>query len=112
MPTPGPAVLAAICLSAPCSLMTYVLGFVATYRVSDGIVRYIVLLILQVLGIPLFGMMEVLGVAWAILAPPGDGFYIVQKESEVDGRKDRKNATKSEVQCLLNKGKATHVKDV
>jgi hypothetical protein len=60
---------------------SYVLGFVKTFDINDGIVRYFVLLFIQLVMLPLFAVVEVIGVLSAIFFPPYDSFHIVHKES-------------------------------
>jgi hypothetical protein len=59
---------------------SYLLGFFKTYSVSDGLVRYLVLLYLQVIMQPMYALLEIAGVIGAIVSPPVGGFHIVQKE--------------------------------
>ena len=59
----------------------YLLGFVKTFDIGDGPVRYFVLLFLQLMMMPIFATMEALGVITAIISPPVSGFHVVQKES-------------------------------
>ncbi|KAK3256672.1 hypothetical protein CYMTET_34206 [Cymbomonas tetramitiformis] len=59
----------------------YFLGFIKTFSLKDGTLRYIVLLVLQLLLLPLFAAMECAGVVCAIYDPPMDGFFVVQKEA-------------------------------
>lgn len=57
----------------------YLIGFLRTFELKDGVARFIGLMILQVALIPLFAMMESAGVIYGLVKPP-KGFYIVQKE--------------------------------
>ncbi|MEQ8677181.1 MAG: glycosyltransferase family 2 protein [Aggregatilineales bacterium] len=57
----------------------YLIGFFRTFEVKDGLARFIVLMILQVVLIPVFSTMESIGVIYGLVKPP-KGFYIVQKE--------------------------------
>jgi len=59
----------------------YFLGFSKTFRLEDGVGRYIVLLLMQLCLLPLFAAMECYAVGWAVWDPPVDGFHVVQKES-------------------------------
>ena len=58
----------------------YVLGFYLTFSIRDGVARYSILLFLQLLLQPVFAVMEISGVVYAIVKPPIGGFFIVQKE--------------------------------
>lgn len=58
----------------------YLVGFVKTFDIRDGIFRYITLLWMQIILLPMFAIMELMGVFAAILSPPAAGFYVVQKE--------------------------------
>jgi hypothetical protein len=60
---------------------SYILGFVKTFDVGDGIIRYLVLLFIQLVLQPIFSFMEVAGVLAAIISPPVAAFHVVQKES-------------------------------
>lgn len=82
IPTGTPAWLAIIGgVSFLYYVTLYVIGFVRTFSLSDGRRRFIGLLILQVLLIPVFSIMESAGVLYGLIKPP-TGFYIVQKETE------------------------------
>ena len=65
---------------AALSCWGYMLGFLWSISIKDGIVRYLILMFLQLLLQPVFAILEILGVAYAIWSPPIDGFHIVQKE--------------------------------
>jgi egghead protein (zeste-white 4 protein) len=73
-----------ICISIMSAITcwSYTLGFLKTYSLSDGLIRYIVLLYLQLVLQPIFALMEIAGVIAAILSPPVKGFHIVQKEGK------------------------------
>jgi egghead protein (zeste-white 4 protein) len=60
---------------------SYLLGFVKTFDMNDGVVRYVVLLFVQLVMMPLFSVMEVVGVLAAVFFPPYDSFHIVKKEA-------------------------------
>ncbi|KAK3288881.1 hypothetical protein CYMTET_3660 [Cymbomonas tetramitiformis] len=60
----------------------YLLGFIKTFDIKDGVVRYIILLATQLALLPLFAMMECIGVGYAVYDPPIDGFHVVQKETK------------------------------
>ncbi len=57
----------------------YLVGFFRTFDLKDGILRFVMLMVLQVLLIPLFSVLESAGVIYGLVKPP-KGFYIVQKE--------------------------------
>ena len=61
---------------------SYLLGFINTYRLSDGLVRYAVLLFSQLVLQPVFAYMECAGVLYAIIRPANYGFHVVQKEGK------------------------------
>ena len=48
---------------------------------ADGRARFVGLLMLQVILIPVFSMMESVSVLYGLINPPKD-FYVVKKESE------------------------------
>lgn len=80
VPTGTPAWLAIIGgVSFLYYVMLYVIGFMRTFSLEDGRLRFVGLLIAQVLLIPVFSLMESAGVIYGLLNPPR-GFYIVQKE--------------------------------
>jgi hypothetical protein len=58
------------------------IGFFKSFDLRDGVVRYAVLLCLQILLQPVFGLMEVGGVILAIVSPPLSGFHVVKKEGK------------------------------
>jgi len=58
-----------------------VLGFIKTFDIRDGLIRYFVLFYCQLLLQPLFALMEVAGVVCAIISPPVKGFHVVKKEN-------------------------------
>jgi hypothetical protein len=60
---------------------SYILGFVKTFDMGDGVVRYFVLLFVQLVLQPIFSLMEVAGVLSAIISPPVGSFHVVEKES-------------------------------
>lgn len=59
----------------------YVIGFTRTFSMADGRVRFVGLLMLQVILIPVFSMMESVSVLYGLINPPKD-FYVVKKEAE------------------------------
>lgn len=63
------------------NVMMYLIGFVMTYRISDGRLRYTRLLLMQIALIPLFSLMEGSAVIYALISPPSD-FFVVQKEDK------------------------------
>eukprot|EP00899_Mesostigma_viride_P000816 jgi/Mesvir1/10735/Mv13807-RA.2 len=66
----------------------YLLGFAITFRLgATGILRYLSLMYLLLLLQPLFAAMEVAGVVYALIVPPVQGFYIVQKEKGANAYK-------------------------
>ena len=75
---------------ASLSCWGYMLGFALTFSLRDGVARYIVLLFLQLILQPVFAVMEIGGVVYAIISPPTEGFFIVQKES--NGKANTNNA--------------------
>jgi hypothetical protein len=58
----------------------YVLGFAKTFSIKDGILRYGILFVLQLILQPVFSVMEITGVVCAIVSPPFKAFHIVKKE--------------------------------
>ena len=96
---------------ASLSCWGYCLGFALTFSLRDGVARYLVLLFLQLLLQPVFAVMEIGGVVFAIVSPPTKGFFVVQKESsgkrnannDVSGGlmvQERQNAKKHDVENL------------
>ena len=79
---------ACIGLISGMSTWGYILGFFFTFKPKDGWGRLVVLFALQLLLQPLFAVMELTGVILGIVAPPTQGFHIVQKE----GTKVQKSA--------------------
>jgi len=67
---------------------SYFLGFWMTFRISDGIGRYFLLLGMQLALVPVFAFFELGGVLHGLQYDPTDGFFIVKKE---------KNGANSEV---------------
>ncbi len=58
----------------------YLIGFFATYdRQQLGNLKFVALLMLQIVLIPVFSAMESGGVIYGLFSPPND-FYVVQKE--------------------------------
>jgi egghead protein (zeste-white 4 protein) len=63
------------------TVLMYVLGFMITFRPAQiGRRRYALLLGAQILGVPLFSVMESVAILYGLILPP-KGFYIVQKEA-------------------------------
>jgi beta-1,4-mannosyltransferase len=62
----------------------YLLGFVWTFKLSDGWARYFFLFFAQLALQPIFAVMETAGIVYAVIFPPVKGFYIVQKEGGVN----------------------------
>jgi hypothetical protein len=54
-------------------------GYIKTFDWRDSPVRFLLGLLVQLLLVPVFSVMEGIGVLYGLLAPP-KGFYIVQKE--------------------------------
>ncbi len=79
-PTGTPSWLA-ICggVSFAYYICLYLIGFFRTFRWQDGKRRFVKLLITQILLIPIFSIIESIGVIYGLLLPPNE-FYIVQKE--------------------------------
>jgi egghead protein (zeste-white 4 protein) len=71
---------ACIGLISGMSTWGYILGFAFTFKARDGSARLLLLFGLQLLLQPLFAAMELSGVVLGIVAPPTQGFHIVQKE--------------------------------
>ena len=93
----GPSFKIMIVTVASTSCWGYVLGFLLTFRIEDGVIRYVTLLFLQLLLQPFFAVLEISGVCYAIVSPPVEGFFIVQKEtSEHHSRRDVDNASSSD----------------
>jgi len=82
----GPSFKVMIVTVASTSCWGYVLGFVLTFRIEDGVIRYLTLLFLQLLLQPFFAVLEITGVCYAIISPPIEGFFIVQKETDAHRR--------------------------
>jgi egghead protein (zeste-white 4 protein) len=57
----------------------YLVGFIRTFDWRDGKRRLVLLLIAQLLLLPIFSLMEAIGVFYGLFAPPKN-FYVVQKE--------------------------------
>eukprot|EP00177_Eucheuma_denticulatum_P003130 GFKZ01005642.1.p1 GENE.GFKZ01005642.1~~GFKZ01005642.1.p1 ORF type:complete len:1095 (+),score=96.39 GFKZ01005642.1:192-3476(+) len=71
-------------LLAAASLWNYVFGFFVTFSVRRlGIFRFLVLLYVQVILAPVFGVMEVMSVTYAVLnfSKLSVGFHVVEKDS-------------------------------
>ena len=60
----------------------YLLGFLKTFDIRDGVIRYFVLMFMQIILQPVFAAMELAGVIAAIISPPVKGFHIVKKEGK------------------------------
>ena len=60
-------------------LSLYIVGYLKTFHWRDGKRRFLGGLVLQILLIPVFSVMEAIGVIYGLMSPPR-GFYIVQKE--------------------------------
>lgn len=68
------------------SLWNYILGFCVTFSISQlGVIRFVVLLYLQIVLVPLLGMMEMVSVCYAAWNFKGvsTGFHVIQKEATV-----------------------------
>lgn len=72
--------LAIVIFVGATSCWGYLLGFIWTFKLEHGYVRYALLLWAQLALQPIFALMETGGVIHACLFPPIKGFYIVQKE--------------------------------
>ncbi len=57
----------------------YLVGFMRTFDWRDGKRRLAMLLIAQILLLPIFSLMEAIGVFYGLFNPPKN-FYVVQKE--------------------------------
>mmetsp|Transcript_20533 Transcript_20533/g.20646 ORF Transcript_20533/g.20646 Transcript_20533/m.20646 type:complete len:1137 (+) Transcript_20533:93-3503(+) len=75
------------CMSATYA-WSYALGFIRTFNIYDGIVRYFILLSLQLLLLPIYAGMEVCGVSYAVINPPFDTFHVVMKEGKAVSTKE------------------------
>lgn len=71
-------IVLALCSSLSC--FGYVLGYFITFDMKQGLVRYLILLYLVLLGQPLFALMEIAGILYTFYQPPSKGFFVVQKE--------------------------------
>jgi egghead protein (zeste-white 4 protein) len=62
-------------------MQSYLIGFVMTYSISEGFMRYLVLFVMQLNGAPIFGVLEAMG-AWRAMTRSEAymGFHVVQKE--------------------------------
>jgi egghead protein (zeste-white 4 protein) len=89
-----------IAITASIFCWNYVLGFVKTFDLRHGVMRYIVLLFLQLVLQPVFAIMEIAGVLAAIFNPPFDGFHIVKKEGKELVKKE-KSRKKTSSQALF-----------
>lgn len=69
-----------ISITASIIAWSYLLGFLKTFDIKDGVLRYLVLLYIQLTMLPVFAVMEICGVLSAIISPPFSGFHIVKKE--------------------------------
>merc|ERR1712046_365065 len=74
---------------------------IKTFNIQDGVRRYFILLVMQLVLLPFFAMMECAGVSYAIYDPPIDGFFVVQKES-----KTKKEGADSPVKPPIRKSKS------
>jgi egghead protein (zeste-white 4 protein) len=62
-------------------MSSYVIGFVMSYRLEDGWIRYLILFSMQINGAPLFGILEAMGAFRALTKSEAYmGFHVVQKE--------------------------------
>jgi hypothetical protein len=62
-------------------MQSYLIGFVMTYSIADGFMRYLVLFVMQLNGAPIFGILEAMGAWRAMTRSEGYmGFHVVQKE--------------------------------
>mmetsp|Transcript_63343 Transcript_63343/g.151123 ORF Transcript_63343/g.151123 Transcript_63343/m.151123 type:complete len:949 (-) Transcript_63343:247-3093(-) len=72
--------MVAVAMAGTFSTWNYVIGFIMTYRPSEGLSRYVVLFCLQLLLQPFFMFLEYSGVVLALVKPAFGEFHIVQKE--------------------------------
>jgi len=76
-------------------IFIYMLGFLITYSPKDGLLRWLRILSMQLLGIPFFAALEavgaICGVAKVLKGKAGSEFHIVQ--NEVDPRADSDKST-------------------
>jgi len=72
----------ALTLMSAITCWSYLLGFLCTYRLTDGWVRFAVLLFSQLVLQPVFAYMECAGVLYAMVWPANYGFHVVQKEGK------------------------------
>ena len=72
------------------SVLCYLTGFVKTFDIGDGPIRYLVLLYVQIIMIPIFSSLEAIGTVCAIVSPPIGGFHVVEKESNSLKKRVRK----------------------
>ena len=63
------------------SVLCYLTGFIKTFDIGDGPVRYFILLYIQIIMIPVFSSLEAVGTILAMISPPVGGFHVVEKES-------------------------------
>merc|ERR1719215_1674159 len=62
-------------------MQSYLIGFVVTFSISDGIMRYFIIFLMQLNGSPIFGILEALGAFRAMTRSEAYmGFHVVQKE--------------------------------
>jgi len=73
--------MVAVGLAGSFSTWNYIAGFIMTYRMHDGVARYIVLLSLQLILQPFFMFLEYAGVVLAVVKPAFAEFHVVQKEA-------------------------------
>mmetsp|Transcript_51917 Transcript_51917/g.121485 ORF Transcript_51917/g.121485 Transcript_51917/m.121485 type:complete len:928 (+) Transcript_51917:88-2871(+) len=76
-----PSYMIAVAMAGTFSTWNYVTGFIMTYRLSDGVPRYLVLLSMQLILQPFFMFLEYGGVLLSLLKPAFKEFHIVQKEA-------------------------------
>lgn len=59
----------------------FTIGFTRTFSMADGRARFVSLLMLQVIWVPIFSMMESVSVLYGLINRPKD-LYVVKKEAE------------------------------
>lgn len=81
-------------------LWGYLLGFLWTFsraKLRHGPSEFVMLLFLQILGVPLYATMEAYGVALALWTRPFSKFELVQKEGPAPGAKTQATGTEAAV---------------
>eukprot|EP01066_Platyproteum_vivax_P003922 Platyproteum_vivax@DN14929_c0_g1_i1.p1 len=63
---------------------TYIWGALHNFSLKTGTIRFIFLLLATIIFMPIWGIMEGISVAYALLTKQGYSFHIVKKEARVE----------------------------